>query len=119
MTPTRYWLALAWAGFLLLPWYALEDGFFAFAWVGNYPDTASAPALLQGVAFGRPWLLSLLLPLIIASIAREMRPALIITAATLGIALTAIQGFGIIHHGWGFRFLGTLTGTPGPRQPGL
>src|SRR5258707_355816 len=100
MTPTRGWLALAWAGFFLLPWYALEDGFFTLAWLSEYPAATTAPALLQGVAFGRPWLLSLLLPLTIASIAGEKRPTFLIAAATLGIALTAIQGFGIIHRGW-------------------
>ncbi len=119
MTPTRCWLALAWAGFLLLPWYALEDGFFTLAWLGAYPDAASAPAPLQGIAFGRPWLLSLLLPLIIASLAGPKRPTLLLAAATLGIALTTIEGFAIIHRGWGFLFLATLTGTAGPRQPGL
>jgi iron(III) transport system permease protein len=119
MTPTRLWLALAWAGFLLLPWYAIEDGLFGFRWLTDYPDAATASALLQGFAFARPWLLPLLLPLILASIAGVKRPRLLVAAGTLGIALTAIQGFAIIHSGWGFTALARLTGTPGPHQNGL
>jgi iron(III) transport system permease protein len=118
MTATRAWLALAWAGFLLLPWYAVEDGLFSPSWLAAYPDAATAPALLQGLAFGRPWLLPLLLPLALASVAGK-RPNLLIAAGALGIAFTLVEGFAIIHSGWGFAALARLTGTPGPRQGGL
>jgi len=119
MTPSRIWLALAWAGFLVLPWYAIEDGFFALSWLADYPDAATGPALLQGLAYGRPWLLPLLLPLALASAGGEKRPNLLIAAGALAMALTAIEGFAIIHNGWGFAVLAALTGAAGPRQPGL
>src|SRR5476649_2322311 len=102
MTPSRIWLALGWAGFLLLPWYAIDDGFFALSWMSAYPDAATAPGLVQAIAFGRPWLLPLLLPLVLASAAAGKRPTLLVAAGALGIALTALEGFAIIHNGWGF-----------------
>ena len=42
------WIAAGWAGFLILPWYGIEDGFFSFGWlVDGYPlDEDYAPAIL-------------------------------------------------------------------------
>lgn len=120
MRAARSWLALAWAGFLMLPWYALEDAGFGTDW--RLFDAASAPGLLQGVVHGRPWLMALLLPLALASHAlagRKPHDAQLAVAGALGLALTAIEGFAISHRGWGFAFLAALTGTPGPQQPGL
>src|SRR5689334_13707590 len=55
------WLLVGWCGFLLLPWYAQEDGFFAFDWLGTafLSDRDLAPALVQGLWHGRIWLLPL------------------------------------------------------------
>ena len=41
-----FWIAVGWAGFLLLPWYGVEDGFFSFQWLfDGYPfDEDYAPA---------------------------------------------------------------------------
>jgi iron(III) transport system permease protein len=43
------WLAVGWIGFLVLPWYGIEYGFWSFDWVfEGYPlDRDSAPGLLQ------------------------------------------------------------------------
>ncbi len=40
-----WWLALGWAGFAVLPWYAIEDGFWSFGWVAEaFVDRDYAPA---------------------------------------------------------------------------
>ena len=53
------WLAVGWIGYAILPWHAIEDGFWTFAWLGGgYPlDLDYAPALLQGLGHARPWFL--------------------------------------------------------------
>ena len=35
--PAALWLAVGWGGFALLPWYGVEDGFWFFAWLSDYP----------------------------------------------------------------------------------
>ncbi|MCH8953655.1 MAG: hypothetical protein IID49_16245, partial [Proteobacteria bacterium] len=43
----RLWLLIGAAGFCLLPWYTIEDGFWGFEWLfDGYPfDTDYAPGL--------------------------------------------------------------------------
>jgi len=51
------WSILGSLGFLVLPWYALPDGFFGFGWPARMlADRDLAPAVLQAVKFRRPWL---------------------------------------------------------------
>ena len=33
-------------GLVLLPWYAVDSGFWSFGWLTSYSDANSAPALL-------------------------------------------------------------------------
>ena len=44
--PVLFWLAVGAAGFLFVPWYALQDSVFALGWV---PDVATAELELE------PW----------------------------------------------------------------
>jgi iron(III) transport system permease protein len=111
------WVALAWAGFALLPWYTIEGGFFAFDWLAA-PGAARSAAVLA--LTGKPWLLPLALPPAIATALLATRRARGLGAAgALGLAWLVAQGFAIIHSGWGFAWLAALTGTRGPTQPGL
>jgi hypothetical protein len=55
---------VGWIGLVFLPWYGLNENFWAFAWLGHYPDVATAPAIIQATQFGRP----LLWPVILAAI---------------------------------------------------
>ena len=52
------WLAVGWVGFAILPWYVIEDGFWAFDWLfDGYPlDGDYAPAVLQVFVDGKAWL---------------------------------------------------------------
>ena len=68
---TAGWLGLAWLAFAVLPWYVLPgDGWLDLALArGAIPDAATAPALLQGLLHGRPWLLPAALPLLLPFLA--------------------------------------------------
>jgi len=80
------WLAATAAGLILLPWYALETSWW------------SAPALLHGFQ-GRPWLLALFLPLIVALALRPWRlerarmAGVFMIAGGAGFGLLLVQGF--------------------------
>ncbi|ESZ39837.1 iron ABC transporter permease [Mesorhizobium sp. L2C066B000] len=107
----------AWASFVLLPWYKVEGGFLSFEWLAQPADATPAIMLAPG---GRPWLLPLVLPLLLASwlVARN-KPKSLAIAGAAGLLWLAIEGFSIIHSGWGFGLLTQIAGTPGPMQPGL
>ena len=97
------WLAAGWAGLLILPWYGLDDGI-------------SPPALFAG----RPWLLPLALPLLLAVAASpgRVRPRLFVAAGTAGLMWQAAEGFLIIHRGWAYAWLTAWFGA-GPVQPAM
>ncbi|MHB9474231.1 ABC transporter permease [Mesorhizobium sp. W016] len=111
------WVMAAWASFVLLPWYKVEGGFLSFEWLAQPADATPAIMLALG---GRPWLLPLVLPLLLASwlVARN-NPKSLAVAGAAGLLWLAIEGFSIIHSGWGFGLLTRIAGTPGPIQPGL
>ncbi|ESY54928.1 iron ABC transporter permease [Mesorhizobium sp. LNJC372A00] len=102
---------------MLLPWYKVEGGFLSFDWLAQPTDATPAIILALG---GRPWLLPLVLPLLLASwlVARN-KPKSLAIAGAAGLLWLAIEGFSIIHSGWGFGLLTQVAGTPGPIQPGL
>src|SRR5258706_9313061 len=119
MRSLRRWLAVAWIGFLVLPWYALEDGLLGGAWPADFVGAMAAPALLQALLHGRGWLLTLAIPLALATAAASGRPRLGVFAGALGLAVLLVEGFAITHRGWGFEVLVALTGSAGPHQPAL
>jgi iron(III) transport system permease protein len=114
------WLALGWLGAVLLPWYAIDAGFFAFGWLRSYPNTESGPTVWQ-IAQGCWWLLPALLPLLPATIAlfrlhgdRRLSDAFV-WCGIAGLALILVQGFAIDHRGW--TIAGLRPG--GPKQAGM
>ena len=55
--PSLCWIALGLFAYALLPWYALQDGLLAGAWLqGLVSDPAAASALFQTGLHGKPWL---------------------------------------------------------------
>jgi iron(III) transport system permease protein len=116
------WLVLGWIGFAILPWYGLEGGAGLAALV-QYPDGAAA--LLQGLAFGRPWLLPLAIPLALPLLAfrydrDDPRIATcLVIAGAVGLAWMLLQAFTIRHDGWSLDWLRALSSDQGPRQPGM
>lgn len=95
------WAALGSIAYVFLPWYAIEDGFFALAWLARYPgDRAVAPALLQAFFYDRLWLLPVgvfvLAPIVARSVrSQSVRAAVLLVAGGGGIAWVAWQGFAI------------------------
>jgi len=121
------WLLIGAAGFCLLPWYTLEDGFWGFGWLfDGYPfDSDYAPALFLLAQGAKPWLWPLA-PLLLAPLAVRGRarhdPAfalILIAAGGAGLAWLLAQGFSIGIRGWQAGWLEALFGELGDRQFGL
>ncbi len=120
------WLAVGWVGLAVLPWYAIEDGFWNFAWLDGYPvDGDFAPALLQGLGHGRWWLLPVCLALAapVGILGRRKTDpwfaAVLLMAGGFGLAYTLAQGFAIGIRGWEFEALESTFGELGDRQFGM
>lgn len=121
------WMAVGVVGFCLVPWYAVDGGFWSLGWLfDGWPlDDDVAPALflvLQGESL---WLaplgLVLLLPLLTSGRARS-DPAfgrLLILIGALGLAWLVIQGYTIGHRGWRYAWLTEVFGKLGVRQFGM
>ncbi len=112
-------LAAAAIGLALLPWYAIEDGFWSFGWLAGYPDAASAPALIQAAAFDRgvlwPVFLALAMPLP-ALFGHRRGAALVLAGGTFGISYMLLQGFLIGIAGWSLPALAESFGPMAPQE---
>jgi iron(III) transport system permease protein len=108
-------------GLFLLPWYAIESGFWSFGWLAAYPDTATAPIVLQASVFDRAWLwpvfIALLLPLP-ALFGHRSGGFLVAAGGAFGLGYMFLQGFLIGLHGWNFPSLEQSFG-PMPPQEGI
>ncbi len=121
------WLLIGVAGFCLLPWYTIEDGFWAFEWLlDGYPfDTDYAPGLFLLIQGEKPWLWPLA-PMLLAPLATWGRaksdPAYaryLILAGGIGFFWLLAQGFAIGIRGWQFENLQLAFGPLGDRQFGM
>ncbi|MCK6449456.1 MAG: iron ABC transporter permease [Alphaproteobacteria bacterium] len=121
----RLWLAVGWAGALVLPWYAIDGSFWDFAWLAKYPGDATAPLLLQVLAHGRWWLLPVPLALLAATAALALGrddarlARLLVGTGVAGLLLMLAEGAAIDHRGWSWAWLQALAGTSGPKQSGM
>ncbi|MBI4183958.1 MAG: iron ABC transporter permease [Proteobacteria bacterium] len=120
------WLAVGWVGYALLPWYAIDGGFWGFDWFSGYPaELASAPGLLAGLTQGRIWLLPIALPLLAPVLvlrAERSDPrlaAVLVAAGALGFGYTLLQGFAIGLNGWSWDSFEALFGPLADRQFGM
>lgn len=121
------WIAAGWAGFLILPWYGIEDGFFSFGWlVDGYPfDEDYAPAILLLAQGEKTWLFPLLFPLLAPLWAlttgggRRHWPEILIVSGAFGFSWLIAQGFGIGIRGYSFDWLTLLFGELNDRQFGM
>ncbi|WP_428687909.1 ABC transporter permease [Roseibium sp.] len=118
-------LGLGLAAFLLVPWYRVETGFFAFDWLSGFPFSSDlAPGLLQFGAEGRIWLVAALALFLLGASTRvltdaDRRGKLLILAGTAGIAFMALQGLAISFTGWAWTFLDTTFGQLQFGQPAM
>ncbi|MBV9835189.1 MAG: iron ABC transporter permease [Alphaproteobacteria bacterium] len=128
-TPTRAvaaWALSGLAGFLLLPWYAQQEGVLAFDWLpGLWSQVDSASGLALIVAHGR-WWLTPLLPVLLAGLAvafirsdRRQRGTWLMLLAGLGLAIFWLQALSIGLRGWNADWLTATFGEIGGKQVGI
>ncbi|MCP4318710.1 MAG: iron ABC transporter permease [Hyphomicrobiales bacterium] len=121
------WLIVGWAGFCLVPWYGMEDGFFSFDWLswGYLFDTDTAPGLFLVFQGEKLWLAPLMVFLAapIYAVGKARTDAsyskILIICGALGFGWLIAQGFGIGIRGWQFAWLEDLFGPLGDRQFGM
>ncbi len=119
------WLAVGAAAFLLLPWYSLQDSLFGFDWIREFAGKDSAPALLQALNHGRPWLwpvgalLALLALPLAVTMDRRSRANLLLVLGAAGFVYTLAQGFAIGPRGFMFESLTALFGNVKSGQYGM
>ena len=115
------------AGIALLPWYAIDDGFWGFQWLfAGFPiQQKTSPALflwLQGVNL---WLVPAGLLALAALLAVLRRPAPVVLGRTLavigaaGIAYLLAQGFLFGLRGWTLPWMSDWLGESSQRQFGM
>ena len=120
------WSLIGCAGFFLLPWYAIADGFFTGGWIAGFvTNRDTAPAALQATRFGRPWLalpgIILVATLAAGFVSRDRRSLgrWLTPLGAVGFLYTLGQGFAIGLSGWSWPILGRLFGALDDRQVGL
>lgn len=121
-----FWVIVGWVGFLILPWYGIED-FWTFEWlVDGYPsDSDYAPAIFLIAQGEKLWLTPLLLPLIGGLFAYRLGKEhalyanILILAGAFGFAWLIAQGFGIGLRGWSYDWLEAAFGPLDDRQFGM
>ena len=89
---SAFWIAAAWAAFVIVPWHGIEGGLYAvLAGRVRADQLASAhPACLRRAAAA----LLLLIPLALATVAEVLgRPRLLVAAGLLGIGWVVFDGF--------------------------
>ncbi|MBT6299016.1 MAG: iron ABC transporter permease [Rhodobacteraceae bacterium] len=122
-----FWIIAGWVGYLLIPWYGVEDGFFRFEWLfDGYPfDPDYAPAAFLLAQGKKLWLAPLLLPLLASLVVLRLRksdPAygiILILVGAIGFSILIVQGFSIGIRGFNFAWLTTIFGDLGDRQFGM
>ncbi|MCO5731195.1 iron ABC transporter permease [Rhizobium sp. SSA_523] len=118
-------LALGLAGFLILPWYRIEGGFFSFGWLSGFPfEASSAPAILQIFAEGRIWLAVIGLLMLAAIGVRQMEDAharggWLRSIGVAGLAFLVLQGLAIGFSGWTWSISETIFGALSDGQPSM
>jgi iron(III) transport system permease protein len=119
-----WWLAVGAAGFLIVPWYALDASLFSTAWLRSYASKDAAPALLQAFLHGRTWLappgvlLLLGAGMLVGRIPRTARANALLILGALGFGYLVAEGFSIGAQGWAFESLRTTFGEVAG-QPGI
>ncbi|MCP4979518.1 MAG: iron ABC transporter permease [Gammaproteobacteria bacterium] len=120
-------MAVGWAGFLVLPWYLIEDGFWAFDWIiDGYPfDQDYAPAVVQVFQGTASWLAPiaffLLLPVMTIGRSRSdpVTSLALFIAGIGGFAWVLGQGFTIGISGWQYEWMDASFGALETRQFGM
>ncbi len=119
------WVAVGAVGFLVLPWYGLQDTVLSFSWIPHWRDIDNAPAVLQASLHSRPWLWPLAVMLVAAAaliapvFAPRTRSTLLMAIGTAGVLYGLGQGFAIGATGWSFDTLAQTFGPLAGKQHGM
>ena len=126
MTPLRrallLWLLAGAAGFLLAPWYALQDTVLGVGWLADYAGKDNAPGVVQVLRHGRTWLwpigalLAACFLLLPAAVSRRTRANALIALGAAGFAYLALQGFAIGPRGVAFEWLARIVAVQGGQE---
>ena len=109
-----FWLAAGAIGFLLVPWYSLQDSVFALSWIPRFTSKEAAPALLQTLLHGKAWLVPIGVILMAAVLAafvtreRKKRAAWLTAIGASGFVYAFLQGFAIGPTGWSLESLASV-----------
>ena len=120
----RLWLAVGFAAYLLVPWYALQDSAWYLVLHQVWGDPLSANGLVQALAHQRPWLLTGLAGLALATVGVVLPPGRqqgnwLLAGGLLGGLGLLVSGFAIGARGWAFEALTTQWGALSTHQFGL
>ena len=119
------WLVVGAAGLFIVPWYALPDTVLGIAWLRDWSGKESAPAILQILRYGTPWLVPLVLllgagaVLLPPKLHRRTRASGLIVVGSAGAIYALLQGFAIGPSGWSLPEFGALFGALAGRQYGM
>ena len=118
------WVVLGVAGYVLWPWYALQDANGLYAFAGVFAGDDSANGLMQMARHGRPWLVIGLLGLLACAVAAGMRPGraqghVLLAGGGLGAAGVLACGFLIGAKGWSFAWANAAFGELARNQFGM
>ncbi|RYF80010.1 MAG: iron ABC transporter permease [Comamonadaceae bacterium] len=120
------WLCLAAGlfGYLLLPWYAIQDTSWIQALPGVFSSGDAANGLLQALGQGRKWLVVGLLGLGLATVGALQAPGRaqgrwLLAGGAIGAIGLALTGFTIGARGWSVAALNTAFGELATNQFGI
>ncbi|MEP7062396.1 MAG: iron ABC transporter permease [Betaproteobacteria bacterium] len=120
-----WWAAVGAIGFLLVPWYALQDTVLSLGWLAHWREIDDAPAVLQAALHGRAWLWPLLALLAAAGaliapvFSPRTRSTLMMSLGAAGVLYGLAQGFAIGAAGWSFETISHAFGPLAGKQFGM
>ena len=93
------WLLFGAIGVCLLPWYSIEDGFWAFTWIKDLTDSENLSALVLIVSETHWWLIPPVFVLVAGFVAavlpvhRRVKSRILVSLAVAGLFFVILQGF--------------------------
>ncbi|SDM31956.1 iron(III) transport system permease protein [Oryzisolibacter propanilivorax] len=118
------WALVGLAAFVLLPWFAVQDGNGLARLAQGWSDERTGNGLVQVLRWQRVWLLAAPAGLLVAALAAMLAPgrrqgALLLAGPGLALLVLLASGFSIGARGWSFGWMNQAWGELAVRQWGL
>ncbi|SFQ09382.1 iron ABC transporter permease [Variovorax sp. 770b2] len=118
------WVALGFAAYLLLPWYAIQDATWYEAVPQVFGQAEGANGLMQAATQGRGWLFIGLAGLFMCAVGAWLPPGRaqgrwLLAGGAIGAVGLSVAGFTIGARGWSFAALNTQFGELAINQFGI